>query len=94
MQEITKIVNSVLRPIVRALASSLPTLFAIVLSPALFAQATHPTMNQVHQRPIDRHALVTRHNVVLTGFDGERPLQVGKRGKGRGLSVGNMQISV
>jgi hypothetical protein len=27
--------------------------------------------------PIDRHALVTRHNVVLTSFDPENPLQVG-----------------
>lgn len=27
--------------------------------------------------PIDRHALVTRHNVVLTKFDPENPLQVG-----------------
>jgi hypothetical protein len=27
--------------------------------------------------PIDRHALVTRHNVVLTNFDANNPLSVG-----------------
>lgn len=27
--------------------------------------------------PIDRRALVSRHNVVLTAYDGERPVQVG-----------------
>ncbi|MGC4043483.1 MAG: hypothetical protein QM758_06730 [Armatimonas sp.] len=31
----------------------------------------------LNSSPIDRRALVTRHNVVLTKFDGERPLQVG-----------------
>ena len=31
----------------------------------------------VASAPIDRHALVTRHNVVLTKFDPENPLQVG-----------------
>src|SRR6516164_5897386 len=27
--------------------------------------------------PIDRHALVTRHNVILTNFDAANPLSVG-----------------
>ena len=31
----------------------------------------------VHAAPIDRHALVTRHDVVLTNFDTANPLSVG-----------------
>jgi hypothetical protein len=31
----------------------------------------------VHSAPIDRHALVTRHDVVLTNFDATNPLSVG-----------------
>jgi len=31
-------------------------------------------------RPIDRHALVTRHDVVLTNFDAANPLSVGNGG--------------
>ena len=31
----------------------------------------------VHAAPIDRHALVTRHDVVLTNFDANNPLSVG-----------------
>ena len=30
--------------------------------------------------PIDRHALVTRHDVVLTNFDAANPLSVGNGG--------------
>jgi len=40
--------------------------FLLYLLPALVTPA-----------PIDRHALVTRHNVVLTKFDPENPLQIG-----------------
>ena len=31
----------------------------------------------IHAAPIDRHALVTRHDVVLTNFDANNPLSVG-----------------
>src|SRR6202042_1395659 len=31
----------------------------------------------VHAAPIDRHALVTRHNVGLKNFDADNPLSVG-----------------
>src|SRR5208283_4117260 len=34
----------------------------------------------VHAAPIDRHALVTRHNVVLHRFDADNPLTVGNGG--------------
>jgi hypothetical protein len=33
-----------------------------------------------HAAPIDRHALVTRHDVVLTNFDANNPLSVGNGG--------------
>lgn len=41
--------------------------------------------------PIDRHALVTRHNVVRTAFDGERPLQVGNGRFAFGMDVTGLQ---
>ncbi|RYG20085.1 hypothetical protein EON82_20660, partial [bacterium] len=41
--------------------------------------------------PIDRHALVTRHNVVLTAYDGERPLQVGNGEFAFGMDVTGLQ---
>jgi hypothetical protein len=45
---------------------------------AFFLVCLVPTLpNSVFSTPIDRHALVTRHNVVLTRFDPENPLQVG-----------------
>ncbi len=34
----------------------------------------------LHAAPIDRHALVTRHDVVLTNFDAANPLSVGNGG--------------
>ena len=34
----------------------------------------------IHAAPIDRHALVTRHDVVLTNFDTANPLSVGNGG--------------
>jgi hypothetical protein len=45
---------------------------------AFFLICLVPTLPiSVLSAPIDRHALVTRHNVVLTKFDPENPLQVG-----------------
>jgi len=59
--------------IIRTFASCFPAVLAIATSPALSAQVpTHPPMT-APKSPIDRHALVNRHNVVLTQFDGERP---------------------
>lgn len=40
---------------------------------------------------IDRHALVTRHNVELTAYDGERPLQVGNGEFAFGMDVTGLQ---
>lgn len=41
--------------------------------------------------PIDRHALVSRHNVVLTAFDGEHPLQVGNGEFAFGMDITGLQ---
>ena len=41
--------------------------------------------------PIDRHALVSRHNVVLTSFDGDRPLQVGNGNFAFGIDITGLQ---
>lgn len=40
---------------------------------------------------IDRHALVTRHNVILTEYDGERPLQVGNGEFAFGMDITGLQ---
>lgn len=40
---------------------------------------------------IDRRALVTRHNVTLTAFDGERPLQVGNGEFAFGMDITGLQ---
>ncbi len=41
--------------------------------------------------PIDRHALVSRHNVVLTKFNGEAPLQVGNGEFAFGMDITGLQ---
>lgn len=51
-----------------------------------FAAAAWP-----REAPIDRHALVTRHNVTLTRFDGDRPLQVGNGEFAFGMDVTGLQ---
>jgi hypothetical protein len=50
---------------IRIMAACGLAALCLQLTPALLAQ------------PIDRHALVTRHNVVLTNFDANNPLSVG-----------------
>ena len=40
---------------------------------------------------IDRHALVTRHDVLLTQYDGERPLQVGNGEFAFGMDITGLQ---
>jgi hypothetical protein len=56
-----------------------------MLVPLLFAaMSTRPA-------PIDRHALVTRHNVTLTQFDGERPMQVGNGEFAFGMDITGLQ---
>lgn len=40
---------------------------------------------------MDRHALVSRHDVVLTAYDGERPLQVGNGGLAFGMDATGLQ---
>ena len=44
-----------------------------------------------HQPPIDRNALVRRHNVDLAKFDGERSLQVGNGEFALGMDFTGMQ---
>jgi len=44
--------------------------------------------------PIDRQALVSRHNVVLTKFDSERPLQVGNGEFAFGMDLTGLQSFV
>ncbi len=44
--------------------------------------------------PIDRHALVSRHNVVLTAFEGERPVQVGNGEFAFGMDITGLQTFV
>jgi hypothetical protein len=61
-----------------------PHLLTVLLSlPLLFSSA--------HADPIDRHALVTRHNVTLTAFDGQSPLQVGNGHFAFGMDVTGLQ---
>jgi hypothetical protein len=48
-------------------------------------------VNQTTQAPIDRFALVSRHNVELTKFDGERPLQVGNGEFAFGMDITGLQ---
>ncbi len=43
------------------------------------------------EKPIDRQALVSRHNVILTQFDGERPLQVGNGEFAFGMDITGLQ---
>lgn len=47
-----------------------------------------------HGAAIDRHALVSRHNVVLTAFEGERPLQVGNGEFAFGMDITGLQSFV
>lgn len=62
-----------------------------VLLSAFLLLRTGPTQTAPLPRPIDRHALVTRHNVLLTQFDGERPLQVGNGEFAFGMDITGLQ---
>ncbi len=46
------------------------------------------------QGPIDRQALVSRHNVTLTEFNGERPIQVGNGEFAFGMDITGLQTFV
>ena len=48
-------------------------------------------MSPMTQAPIDRHALVTRHNVELTKFNGESPIQVGNGEFAFGMDITGLQ---
>jgi len=58
-----------------------------LITPALFLSLYATSVAE----PIDRHALVSRHNVVLTAFDGERPIQVGNGGFAFGIDITGLQ---
>ncbi|RYF29995.1 MAG: hypothetical protein EOO38_32785, partial [Cytophagaceae bacterium] len=62
----------------------------IAVAPAV-AMAANSTTTMPKTTRIDRHALVTRHNVVLTKFDGERPLQVGNGEFAFGMDISGLQ---
>lgn len=74
----------------------LSVLFSVLMAvPALAKQNVSPTgTSNVKAGTIDRHALVTRHNVVLTKFDGERPLQVGNGEFAFGMDITGLQTFV
>lgn len=74
----------------RMLVSLLPVLLALAALPSQAAQPPK-TPSKTLQPPIDRHALVTRHNVLLTKFDGERPLQVGNGEFAFGMDITGLQ---
>lgn len=68
----------------------LPVLFAfLALSPAIAMEK--PLNPNTNSKPIDRHALVTRLNVVLTQFNGDRPLQVGNGEFAFGMDITGLQ---
>ncbi|RYZ91567.1 MAG: hypothetical protein EOP06_06730, partial [Proteobacteria bacterium] len=62
---------------------------AALLSPVVWAQVA--TQNPASNPPIDRHALVTRHNVLLTRLDAEHPLQVGNGEFAFGMDITGLQ---
>src|SRR4051812_34554298 len=62
-----------------------------VLPSLILLGLAYPTMAQQKQPPIDRHALVSRHNVVLTAYNGERPLQVGNGEFAFGMDITGLQ---
>ncbi|RYG65752.1 hypothetical protein EON80_16750, partial [bacterium] len=65
------------------------------INPAIASSKDSADMNSVNTRtPIDRHALVSRHNVVLTKFDSERPLQVGNGEFAFGMDITGLQSFV
>jgi hypothetical protein len=89
-----KAYNVVVFSLIRTLPFYLSALFAIAIPSALSAQvSTHPSMTAPN-KPIDRHALVTRHNVLLTKLDGDRPLQVGNGEFAFGMDVTGLQTFV
>ena len=59
---------------------------ALVASIAISSSST-----KASQVPIDRFALVTRHNVELTKFDAERPVQVGNGEFAFGMDITGLQ---
>jgi len=63
---------------------------AALILPALLA-ATHERFSSP---PIDRRALVTRHNVIRTAFDPDRPLQVGNGRFAFGMDITGLQSFV
>lgn len=60
----------------------------------LFLSALALSLSPTQNVPIDRHAVVSRHDVSLTKFDVERPLQVGNGEFAMGLDVTGLQSFV
>ena len=71
----------------KTLTFLLPVFFALAFLATQIAWAQVGKPNA----PLDRHALVTRHNVVLTQFNGERPLQVGNGEFAFGMDLTGLQ---
>lgn len=71
----------------KTLTFLLPVFFALAFLATQIAWAQVGKPNA----PLDRHALVTRHNVVLTQFNGEQPLQVGNGEFAFGMDLTGLQ---
>ena len=56
--------------------------------------AAPDAMNNPHQAPIDRHTVVTRHNVVRTRSGAQSPLQVGNGNFAFGADITGLQTFV
>lgn len=69
----------------------LPIVFSLSAIPGASALRPRAGRHDAGSAPIDRHALVTRHNVVLTEFDSERPLQVGNGEFAFGMDITGLQ---
>jgi hypothetical protein len=71
-------------PLVLGVTMSIPAMATQVSAPS-------PTGSGASNGRIDRKALVSRHNVVLTRFNGERPLQVGNGEFAFGMDITGLQ---
>ena len=70
--------------------SAAQLVIGLLFTPTLLLAQTR-NQNATVKAPIDRRALVTRHNVVLTAFDGDRPLQVGNGEFAFGMDATGLQ---
>jgi len=65
-----------------------------ILAAAMVFFCAGPALTMDDTRPIDRQALVTRHNVVITTLNDQSPLQVGNGSFAFGVDVTGLQTFV